>query len=133
MQHVAEDHPHARDECVALLTRPLEAAEEGDPSLNGFLVAYLLDLEAVESAPVIERAFADGTSMRRSPATGSRCATSLGLGPPPPPRKPWIAPPPSTSPPLIGDVPRPSPEQKAKAKARRKQEKKLRKQNRKRR
>jgi hypothetical protein len=48
----------ARDECVAALTRQLERSPETEPTLNGFVISYLLELEAVESAPQIERAFA---------------------------------------------------------------------------
>lgn len=29
-----------------------------DPSLNAFIISYLIDLEAVEAAPLIERAYA---------------------------------------------------------------------------
>ena len=58
LRRIAEVHPQARTECVALLTRQLEEGAEADPTLNGFLLASLLDLKAVESLPVIERAFA---------------------------------------------------------------------------
>ena len=36
----------------------LERCEENDDSVNGMIIASLLDLEAVEAAPVIKRAFA---------------------------------------------------------------------------
>jgi hypothetical protein len=139
LQHMAEDHPQARDECVAVLTRQLESAERNDPTLNGFLMAYLLDLEAVESAPVIERAFATDNVDEMIAGGWEDVRHELGLGPPPPPRKPWfgvesIAGPPAETfagPSPLGEVPRPSPQRKAKAK--RKQAKKSRKHNRKRR
>jgi hypothetical protein len=51
------NHPDARAECVAALTAQLERFAENDPTLNAFLVSYLMDLKAVESAPVMERAF----------------------------------------------------------------------------
>jgi HEAT repeat protein len=49
-----------RPEMVALLTRQLEAWERQDTCLNSFLVGDLVDLEAVEAAPLMERAFAAG-------------------------------------------------------------------------
>ncbi|HEV8718781.1 MAG TPA: DUF1186 domain-containing protein [Candidatus Binatia bacterium] len=58
LQHIAEVHPETCAECVAVLTRQLEEGAEADPTLNGFLLASLLDLKAVESLPIIERAFA---------------------------------------------------------------------------
>ena len=58
LQHVGAAHPEARAECVAAITRQLERFAENDPALNGDLVASLLELKAVESASVMERAFA---------------------------------------------------------------------------
>ncbi len=58
LQHIGASHPEARAECVAALTRQLEQFAGNDPTLNGDLVASLLELKAVESAPVMERAFA---------------------------------------------------------------------------
>jgi hypothetical protein len=57
---VGREHPVCRTECVAILSRCLERHAENDPELNGGLVGCLLDLNAVEAAPVIERAFAAG-------------------------------------------------------------------------
>jgi hypothetical protein len=58
MRKIAERHPEARADCVAALTRALEPFADNDPALNGSLVSDLVDLKAVESAAVIERAFA---------------------------------------------------------------------------
>jgi hypothetical protein len=55
---IGRRHPDARDQCVAVLARQLEHFEEQDESLNAFLVGPLRDLRAVESAPVMKRAFA---------------------------------------------------------------------------
>jgi hypothetical protein len=57
---IAKRHPEERSGVVATITRLLEQAENQDPGLNGFLVNYLLDLQAKESAEVIERAYAGG-------------------------------------------------------------------------
>jgi len=48
----------ARSACVALLMEQLELFEINDPEANGFLVSGLVELQAREAAPVIERAFA---------------------------------------------------------------------------
>lgn len=57
---LGQQHPESRSECVAVLTRQLERYTENTEALNGDLIAELLDLKAVESAPVMERAFAAG-------------------------------------------------------------------------
>ena len=54
---IAEKHPDLRDRCVAVLTQRLEDFANNDPEFNAFLIGELLDLQAVESAPVIEQAF----------------------------------------------------------------------------
>ena len=48
----------AREACVAALTRQLEIFEKNDRELNGFLIGYLIDLHAVEAAPLMQRVFA---------------------------------------------------------------------------
>ena len=58
LKEIGQRHPESRDECVMVLTRQLEHFQEQDKSLNAFLVGPLRDLRAVESAPVMERAFA---------------------------------------------------------------------------
>jgi hypothetical protein len=55
---IAQQHPESRDACVAALSGQLERFVENNTSLNGSLVANLVDLKAVESAQVIEQAFA---------------------------------------------------------------------------
>jgi hypothetical protein len=125
-------HRETRDQCVGILARLLEQAEQNDPSLNGFIVAALLDLEAAEAAPVMERAFA-ANAVDESIAGGwPEVAWELGVSDTPPaPRRhvdpfPWMGP--------LGDpVDQRSRTAKAKAKARRKQAKASRKRNRKRR
>lgn len=58
LEKIAEMHPEAREEIVAALTRQLESAQENDPRLNAFIIDNLINLKAVDAAPVIERAFA---------------------------------------------------------------------------
>ena len=57
---VGKRHPDTRPQIVEVLAGHLAAQESGIYSLNGFLIGYLADLKAVESAEVIERAFAAG-------------------------------------------------------------------------
>ena len=49
-----------REQVVKILTDDLARQAQGLGSYNGFLVSYLLDLRAAESAEVIERAYAAG-------------------------------------------------------------------------
>jgi len=60
LERIGKEHPDARAECVAILTRQLEQFDKNDPELNAFLVSSLLGLKAVEAASVIESAFAGG-------------------------------------------------------------------------
>jgi len=57
---VAQSHPHTREECVTRLSAQLERFAEQSETFNAFLISPLLDLRAVEAAPVMERAFASG-------------------------------------------------------------------------
>lgn len=58
LERIAAHHPEARAECVAVLTQQLEHFATQDPSFNASLIGFLLDLKAVEAAPLMERAFA---------------------------------------------------------------------------
>ncbi|HEY9747669.1 MAG TPA: DUF1186 domain-containing protein, partial [Allocoleopsis sp.] len=55
---IAQQHPEVREQCVEAIAHQLEQFTKNNPALNGMLVAALLDLNAVEAAPVIEKAFA---------------------------------------------------------------------------
>jgi len=57
---LAKKKPEARPECIAAMTRRLAEFEVNDPVFNGFLIADLVDLKAVESVPLIQRALASG-------------------------------------------------------------------------
>ncbi|MDB6125740.1 MAG: lyase HEAT-like repeat protein [Pedosphaera sp.] len=58
LDDIGQNHPLVRAECVATVGAQLERFHDNSPTLNGLLVASLLDLKAVEAAPVIQRAFA---------------------------------------------------------------------------
>lgn len=50
-------HPELRGQALAILIAALERAADNGVDVNGFLLARLLDLDAVEALPVIRRAF----------------------------------------------------------------------------
>jgi hypothetical protein len=63
LKRIASDFPETRPAVVAALSEQLALHEEQDGDLNGFLVSYLVDLQAVEAASSIEAAFeADSVS-----------------------------------------------------------------------
>ena len=59
LERIAALHPEMRARCVATLHEVLQGYRDQDPSLNAFLVMYLMELGATESAELIERAYAD--------------------------------------------------------------------------
>jgi len=58
LAEIAVCHPDHRHECVAGISAQLAHSAEQDESFNGFLICDLLDLDAREAAPIIEKAFA---------------------------------------------------------------------------
>jgi len=75
---IGVNHPDSRAECVAALTAQLERFAENSPTLNAFIIGYLMDLKAVESAPVMERAFAAGRV--ELPVAGDWEDVQIGMG-----------------------------------------------------
>jgi len=58
LAQLAIRHPQMQDAAVGALCDALAKSKEEDKSLNGFIIANLLELKATEAAEVIERAFA---------------------------------------------------------------------------
>ena len=58
LREIVRHFPETRERVVAILTAQLARHQTDLGNLNGFLVGDLLELEAVESAETIERAFA---------------------------------------------------------------------------
>jgi hypothetical protein len=58
LEKIATHYPESRDECVAILTQQLERFAENDEGFNAFLIYSLVNLKALEAAPLMERAFA---------------------------------------------------------------------------
>ncbi len=58
LTRIAQNYPDSREQCITILTQKLAGFAENDPDLNASLIVELVELKAVDSAPVIERAFA---------------------------------------------------------------------------
>src|SRR5215213_3921881 len=57
VEQVAQQHPELRDQAIEILSDVLAHAVDNDPETNGFFLADLLHLNAVEALPVIRSAF----------------------------------------------------------------------------
>jgi Protein of unknown function (DUF1186) len=55
---IARAHPESRDACIAPMLQQLESFADNGIDLNTILIGDLLDLEAVEAAPLMEQVFA---------------------------------------------------------------------------
>jgi hypothetical protein len=84
---IGDKHPEQRSECVGILTRQLEKAAENGPVLNALIISDLIDLKAVEAAPVIEAAFSSGAVDETFVGDGAYVKYQLGLGPEPPKKR----------------------------------------------
>jgi hypothetical protein len=54
---IAERNLPSRSECIDIMMRRLNCGAENDPTVNGFLISALIDLEAIETIDVIRHAF----------------------------------------------------------------------------
>jgi hypothetical protein len=57
LEAIGKKYPESRSECISVISKQLEEFEENDYELNAFLIASLAHLKAVETLPLIERAF----------------------------------------------------------------------------
>jgi hypothetical protein len=57
LSEICKRYPDERTKCMAILAGQLEHYAKMDPSLNAFIISALVDLQAVETASVIEKAF----------------------------------------------------------------------------
>lgn len=60
IEAIGNDYAEARSRCVQIVSQQLEQFAEQDEILNASLVDCLVELKAVEAAPLMERAFAAG-------------------------------------------------------------------------
>lgn len=58
LAEIGNRYPEVRDACVTALVKGLENFASQGQGLNGFLISSLVDLKAVEAAPLMEKAFA---------------------------------------------------------------------------
>lgn len=127
LKNIVRHYPETRQLCLDVLGRLLDAAEPVNGELNGFVVSLLIDLDAKELAPLVERAFAANRVDESIAGDWEWTRWKLGLGPMPKQQTDLASPfpfPPPTRPDRSAAV-------REKAKARRKQAKASHKQNRK--
>jgi hypothetical protein len=79
LKQIAEQFPEQRDRIVAAITDLLSEYDKNTPVVNAGLVTELVHLEAVESAPVMEQAFAANAVDETIPGTWPRVQVDLGL------------------------------------------------------
>ncbi len=59
LSHIGKEHPETREACIAGIEKALAGYRQNDFSLNGSLVARLLNLKATEAFPTIQKAYQD--------------------------------------------------------------------------
>lgn len=86
LSEIGQAYPELREACVQALTEALKRQQSDDDGflLNGALIGDLTDLNAVESAEVIEQAFAADVVDTRIAGDWPAIRFELGLGPKPP-------------------------------------------------
>ena len=58
LKFIAERHPDTRNACIAVMVEQLGKYNENTIMLNSFIISELLDLKAIEAAPVMKAAHA---------------------------------------------------------------------------
>lgn len=76
---IGNTYPESREQCVQHLIDALDRHAEQPEELNGSLVAYLMDLEAVEAAPAIAKAYKEGPMDERVCGTWPAIQVEMGL------------------------------------------------------
>lgn len=59
LKKIANSHPEARLSCIECLEKTLLFYRSNDENLNGLLISYLVDLQSIESLPLIRKVFAE--------------------------------------------------------------------------
>jgi Protein of unknown function (DUF1186) len=60
IKRIACVYPEKKANCVAAVSQQLEYFEENSPELNGHIISVLIDLKAIDSLPLIKKAFEAG-------------------------------------------------------------------------
>lgn len=123
---VGHEHPPRHGEAAALLAKQLEDWAHQSRRLNAWLVLHLVEMEAVDAAPLMEAAFAAGAVETAISGDWEGVQVELGL-------LPERATPPADPGPARPGAREPSPRAAEQAKRRKKAEKAARKRNRKKR
>lgn len=76
---IVKAFPELRDRCVAVLTQQLSNCKQHHRSVNGALVARLMDFEALEAVPVIEAAYQAKKVDEMFVGSWARVQVDLGL------------------------------------------------------
>jgi hypothetical protein len=79
LAQIGLEHSDSRDRVVAILTDALAQNPQTNRMLGGSLCSALIDLEAVEAAPVIEAAYAEDRISPRFSGTWATVQVELGL------------------------------------------------------
>ncbi len=79
--NIAMSQAEAQEACIAAFTHQLEAFRKNDRELNGFLIWYLMDLKAIETAPLMQRAYAAGRVDKMIVGDWESVQVTLGLKP----------------------------------------------------
>ncbi len=78
LSKIASAHPDHREACIAALTETLGYFIDNEDFLNGLSISHLLDLKAVEAAPLMEQAFAAEMVDESIPGTWAAVQVDLG-------------------------------------------------------
>ncbi|MER3589728.1 MAG: hypothetical protein C4322_19195 [Mastigocladus sp. ERB_26_1] len=79
LEEICKQHPDTRQKCIAVLTQQLKLFAQNPHELNGFIVASLIELQAVESAAVIKSAFVAQSVPDEITGTWDDVCESLGI------------------------------------------------------
>jgi hypothetical protein len=82
--YIAKKYPELGDRCIKILTNQLECFADNKPEINGLLIEELIELNVVESAPIIEKVFAAKRVSLCLVRSWEEAQVELGLKEPPP-------------------------------------------------
>jgi len=147
---IAKKDPEYRSQCIAILTAALERYLRNPIELNTSLISHLLELNARESAGMIQQVINAGEYDRQAIGSWGDVAKVLGVFPSPPPAQPppashtvlpnaavdpaaaFLSPDPARAAATISSAPHLTDKQRQKLREKRKKERKAKKQNRRR-
>jgi hypothetical protein len=60
LEWIAQENPELKEDCINAFSEFLEQGKEDCPDLNGFIVGYLVDLNAIDKIELVREAFNKG-------------------------------------------------------------------------